>query len=148
MKKSYSLVPVSELLIFYCASQCPHLLSSKVVKYGKMYLELHYSEVDKIVFWVDEMRERYYGTEGEGIFENATLIMFSNNQTGMIHRIITLNLLSVATVHFDADASSTSSAPINSAQAIIPNSLKGMVMLHLKIEIGHVIKNYFNNTAS
>ena len=38
VKKSYSLVPVSELLIFYCASQCPGILNSKVVKYGKMYI--------------------------------------------------------------------------------------------------------------
>ena len=47
-----------------------------------IYLELHYSEVDKLIFWVDEMRETYYGT-GEGIFENAAKIMFTN-QAGMI----------------------------------------------------------------
>ena len=83
VKKSYSLVPISELLVFYCVSRCPGILNSKVVKYGKMYLELHYSEVDKLIFWVDEMRERYYGTEGEGIFENAAKTMFTN-QAGMI----------------------------------------------------------------
>ena len=83
VKESYSLVPVSELLIFYCASQCPQLLSSKVDRHGKMYLELHNSE--NLVYWVDEMRERYYGMEGEGIFENAAQIMFTSNQTGKIH---------------------------------------------------------------
>ena len=74
VKKSYSFVPVCELLLFYCVSQCPDLLDSKVEKYGKQYLELHYSEVDKLVFWIDEMRDRYYGMDGENIF---------NNQPGM-----------------------------------------------------------------
>ena len=31
---SYSFVPVCELFIFYCASQCPNLPASKVEKYG------------------------------------------------------------------------------------------------------------------
>ena len=84
LKKEYSLVPVSELLIFYCASQRFQLLSSMVAKYGKMYLELHYSEIDKLIYWVDEMRDKYYGSEGAGIFENAAQIMFSNNQAGKI----------------------------------------------------------------
>ena len=84
VKMSHSLVPMSEILIYYSASQCPHLLSSKVVKkYGKVYLELHDSEVDKLVYWVDEMRERYYGMDGERIFENAAQIMFTKNQTGI-----------------------------------------------------------------
>jgi hypothetical protein len=74
-----SLLPVCELLIFYCASQHSQLLSSKVVKYGNIYLELHYLEVDKSVFWVDEMRERYYGLEGEEVFKNAAQIMITNN---------------------------------------------------------------------
>ena len=87
VKKSYSLVPTSELLLFYCASQCPGILNSKVMKYGKVYLDLHYSEVDKLIFWVDETRERYYGTEGERIFENAAKSMLTklNSQAqGMI----------------------------------------------------------------
>ena len=50
VKRSHSFVPVTELLIFYCISQCPRILSSNVEKYGKMYLELHYSEIDKLVF--------------------------------------------------------------------------------------------------
>jgi hypothetical protein len=79
-----SLLPMCELLIFYCASQRSQLLSSKVVKYGNIYLDVHYSEVDKLVFWVDEMRERYYGLEGEEIFKNAAQIMFSNYQAGKI----------------------------------------------------------------
>ena len=85
VKESYSLVSISELLIFYCASQYPQLLRSKVNMYGKMYLELHYSEVDELVYWVVEMRERYYGMEGEGIFENAVQIMFTGNETGKMH---------------------------------------------------------------
>ena len=85
MKESYSLVPLSELLTFYGASQCPQLLSSKVDMYGKMYLELHHSVVDELVYWVDNMRERYYGMEGEGIFENAAQIIFTSKQTGKIH---------------------------------------------------------------
>ena len=48
-----------------------------------MYLELPYSEVEKQIFGVDEMRDRYYGTEARGIFENAAEIMFTN-QAGMI----------------------------------------------------------------
>ena len=82
LKGEYSLVPVCELLIFYCASQCSQLLRSKVVKYGNVYLELHYSEVDKLVFWVEEMREKYYGLEGEEIFKDAAQIMFHENQAG------------------------------------------------------------------
>ena len=57
------------------------------MKYGKMYLDLHYSEVDKLIFWVDELRERYYGIEGERIFENAAKTMLTklNSQAqGMI----------------------------------------------------------------
>ena len=46
VKRSHSFVPVTELLIFCCASQCPRILSYKVVKYEKMYLELHYCEID------------------------------------------------------------------------------------------------------
>ena len=37
-----------------------------------------------MVFWVDEMREQYYGVEGEGIFENDAKIMFTSNQISMI----------------------------------------------------------------
>ena len=59
-----SLLPGCELLI-YCASQRSQLLSSKVAKYGNVYLELYYSDIDKLVFWADEMREKYYGLEGE-----------------------------------------------------------------------------------
>ena len=50
------------------ASQCPHLFIFKVVKkFGKMYLELHYSENDRLVF--DRQDERYFGMYGERIFE-------------------------------------------------------------------------------
>ena len=85
VKESYSLVPVSELLIFYCASQCRQLLSSKVDMCGRMYLELHYSEVDELVYWVDEMRERYCGMGEKRIFENAAQTMFTSNQIGKIY---------------------------------------------------------------
>lgn len=49
-----------------------------VVKYGNIYLELHYSEIDKLVFWVDKMREKYYGLKGGDIFKNADQIMSSS----------------------------------------------------------------------
>ena len=87
IKPSHSLVPVVELLRFYCLSQCPQLLnSSKVVKYGKTYLELHMSQIDKFVMWVTEMRDAYFGIEGEKIFANAAQIMFTNheNPTGIL----------------------------------------------------------------
>ena len=65
----------------FSSSTVPHsalsfLRSSKVVKYGNIYLELHYSKIDKLVFWVDEMREKYYGLEGEGIFKTTAQIMY------------------------------------------------------------------------
>ena len=73
---------MNELLYLYCASQCPQLLvCSKVVKYGKTYLELHCSQMDKLVTWVDEMREMFYGIDGENIFESAARMMLTKNST-------------------------------------------------------------------
>ena len=34
-------------------------------------------QVDALVSWVCEMNERYYGVEGEGIFDQATLSKIS-----------------------------------------------------------------------
>ena len=80
VKSTHSLIPMNELLYFYCASQCPQLLEcSKVVKYGKTYLELHCSQMDKLVTWVNEMREIFYGIDGENIFESAAWMMLTKN---------------------------------------------------------------------
>ena len=40
------------------------------------------SEVDKFIMWVDDMREKYYGADGERIFENAARIMSTYKPTG------------------------------------------------------------------
>ena len=86
VKPSHSLVPVAELLRFYCLSQCPQLLDcSKVVKFGKTYLELHKSQIDKLVMWVDETRDAYYGIEGEKIFAKAAQIMLTDHELSLIH---------------------------------------------------------------
>lgn len=84
VRASYSNIPLCSLLVFYCSSKCPHHLSSMVEKYGKVYLELHMSEVDVFVMWVNDMRERYYGVDGERIFENAAQIMSTDKSTGII----------------------------------------------------------------
>ena len=82
IRASYSNIPLCSLLMFYCCSKCPHHLSSKVKKYGRVYLELYMSEVDKFIMWVDDMREKYYGADGERIFENAARIMSTYKPTG------------------------------------------------------------------
>lgn len=68
--------------MFYCGSMCRVHVGTKVLKYGKVYLELHNSEVDELVMWVDEMREKYFGIDGEKIFDKAALIMSTNLSTG------------------------------------------------------------------
>ena len=85
VRESYSLIPLCNLLTFYChsGSKCHHSLNSKVEKYGKVYLELHMSEVDELVMWVDEMRERYFGVDGEKIFNNAALVMSTDKPSGI-----------------------------------------------------------------
>lgn len=40
------------------------------------------SEVDRLVMWVHEMTEKYYGVDGERIFENAALMMYTGNSIG------------------------------------------------------------------
>ena len=62
------MIPV---LVFYCSSVCAHHLGSKIEKYGKLYLELHMSEIDELIMWVHDMREKY----GVMVFENAATIM-------------------------------------------------------------------------
>ena len=73
---------MNQLLQFYCLCLFPHFLkSSKVERYGTTYLELHMSEIDQLVAWVDEMRNRYYVTDGEKIFteSDAIQIMLGSN---------------------------------------------------------------------
>ena len=40
------------------------------------------SEVDKFVMWVNDVKEKYYGVDGERIFENAAQIMSTDKSTG------------------------------------------------------------------
>ena len=42
------------------------------------------SEVDDFIMWVDDMRERYYGVDGESIFDNAAQIMSTGKPTVII----------------------------------------------------------------
>ena len=69
VKPSHSLLPMVELLRFYCLSKCPHEFDcSIVVRFGKTYLEMHEAQIDQLVVWVSDMRDQYYGVEGESIF--------------------------------------------------------------------------------
>ena len=78
IQPSRSLLPVVELLLFYCLTECPHVLdSSQVLKFGKMYIKMDTSQVDALVSWVGEMNERYYGVEGDGVFDKETLSKLS-----------------------------------------------------------------------
>ena len=71
-KPSYSLLAVNELLQFYCLCRSPHFLKShKLEKYGKAYLELHMSEIDQLIPWVDEMRNEYHASDSEKIFTES-----------------------------------------------------------------------------
>ena len=70
---SHSLLPVVELLLFYCLSECPAVLdSSQVLKFGKTYIRMDTSQADALVSWVYEMKENY-SVEGQGIFDKETL---------------------------------------------------------------------------
>lgn len=83
VKDSYSWLPLCDLLTFYCNSKCPSHLNSKVQKFGKVYLELHTSDVDELVTWVDEMREKYFGIDGDKIFDNAALVIPTDKSSGI-----------------------------------------------------------------
>ena len=50
-------------------------------KYGKTYLELHMSEINQLVAWVDELRNHYDVTDGENTFteSDAIQIMLGSN---------------------------------------------------------------------
>ena len=85
IRASKSNIPVCSLLMFYCNSKCPHHLSSMAEKYGKVYLELYMSEVDELIMWVNDMREKYYGVDGERIFENAAQIMSTDKSKGIVY---------------------------------------------------------------
>ena len=75
IQSSHSLLPVVELLVYYCLTECPHVLDSQslVLKFGKVYIGMNMSEVDALVSWMHEMNDRYYGVEGEGVFDKETL---------------------------------------------------------------------------
>ena len=47
-------------------------------------------EVDRLIMWVHEMREKY-GVDGEKVFENAALIM-TKSSTG---KVITCNVIEI-----------------------------------------------------
>jgi hypothetical protein len=75
---SYDLLPVVELLLFYCLTKCPHVLDSSLVhKFGKTYIKMDSSQLDALVSWMYEMNEQYYGVEGEGVFDQAALSKIS-----------------------------------------------------------------------
>lgn len=71
-RHSYSLIPVNELLQFYCSQFSGCLESSKVVKFGNHYLELQNKQVDNLIEWVCTMRTKYT-SEGEQVFSNPVL---------------------------------------------------------------------------
>ena len=50
----------------------PQVLQSGEV--WKTYLELHTSEIDQLVAWVDKMRNHYYVTDGENIFTESDAV--------------------------------------------------------------------------
>ena len=73
IKPLYSLLAVNELLQFYSLCQSPHLIKSRrIEKYGKAYLELHLSEIDQLIPWVEEKRNEYHESDGEKIFTEST----------------------------------------------------------------------------
>ena len=43
------------------------------------------SEVDELIMWVKDMREKYYGVDGERIFENAAQIMSTDKSKGIVY---------------------------------------------------------------
>ena len=43
------------------------------------------SEVDELIMWVNDMREKYYGVDGERIFENAAQIMSTDKSKGIVY---------------------------------------------------------------
>ena len=49
------------------------------------------SEVDRLIMWVQEMREKY-GVDGEKVFENAAVINMSKTSTG---EVITCSVIEI-----------------------------------------------------
>ena len=60
----YSFLKVNELLRFYSSPLSLNL--PEIKKFGEMYFELHASQVDELIMWLNGMRKRY--NEGERIF--------------------------------------------------------------------------------
>ena len=80
VRPSYSFIPLSELLAFYCLLNCVNLLKSSIVeKFGNMYLELNSSQNDTLTNWVNETRKRYK-TEEKSIFTESILQDMLSNQ--------------------------------------------------------------------
>ena len=87
IRPSYSFIPLSELLIYYCLSNHADLLnSSKAARFGNEYLELNPSQVDSLIIWVNTTRKKYK-KEGENVF-TATVL-----QNMLSKGIIQLSLL-------------------------------------------------------
>lgn len=69
MKPLHSLLPLTELLKYYCLScaQSSLLHSFGVSKFGKKFLELKYSQVDSLIEWLYTLRDQY-NDDGENVF--------------------------------------------------------------------------------
>lgn len=92
VKPSYSWVPVSELLLFSQFTSLHNL--PEIIKFGKCYFELHVSQMDELISWAVEMRERYI-SEGESVLENGIERMLSSNGKALLDLsvfIININL--------------------------------------------------------
>ncbi len=73
VKQSYSLLPLIELLTYFCLLYSSDLRSySEVTKFGRKYLELSSSEIDILISWVYETR-RQLEAKGKDIFITALL---------------------------------------------------------------------------
>ena len=80
VRPRHSFLPLTDLLTFYCSSECADLLKSTTVKYGRPYLELHTEQINTLVEWVYRMRMKY--EKGENVFRTPVLAAESN--IGMI----------------------------------------------------------------
>lgn len=79
VKPQYSYVQLNELVLYCFVLQFSNLFeSSRIMRYGKYYLELQASELDKFISWVYEMRE-VYKIEGENTFEISKIQTWLSN---------------------------------------------------------------------
>ena len=68
INQDYSLLEYIELLEFWLKSQKPLHLPPLINKFGKQYIKLHHTQMDKLYKWIVDTREQF-DKLGKGVFK-------------------------------------------------------------------------------